>query len=823
MKIKSLHLKHYLRLSFTGLDEICLTFDQPHVVILGPNGCGKSSLVKECSPMPADHTFYGLGGFKVVNIEHRGSQYRLESLFTEAKPRYLFYKDGENLNPSRLISGYLDMVKKEFGLKPDVLQVIYGEVPFSSLPEAKRRQWFAGIPGVDYTYGLSLHKKINEAYRQQLSIIKDHQSRLLKEQNSRLNPEHIQTLHREIKLLTQGLEVCLDNKPNPKKDRYTLEAELAKDSVRAQSVLESLAKLKESMVNTDPEFLQSQKDIEIQAGKDLAVITHIQDDLYRQIEKATEKLQTLSVPSQEAAAQLRQELICLKEEVTNLQASIKLSIPLEDFDVKYAQLPWLDSELSTLFYQLAEYADVPYTAAALQQAQLKAAEISPQIDRLTQDIRLIDDELSHHDSHAQEQTQCPKCSHTFNPYIKHSKESLLKRKDIQQEARARCEKELLELNAFITACTYKVDLLKRLGALRAKTLPASQWFFDELVKLDCVKTKPLEALSFFDQYRQDLQHLKTLRDKQKAIEEKQTHLRNFEQADLARLMQLTQEVEELTRKYHEQQDRGSAILTIQAQAKHNLSQAQLLQSLMDKAKLLYLKRHEYRSSFDEIFLTQATTQIVTYLRSEINVRQQLLFNAELIEEKLLDIEKSILESQLKAKRLKTAADALWTFITTQLSVFLKSFTASVNEVCSSIYTYPIEVVAKEVSGDSSLDFKFEVIKNDDKENASKDISETSKGQKEILDLAFMLANIRHYGFLNYPLVLDEFAVHQDVMHRNRAYAYVQDLVQSGQHSQVFTISHHAANYGALTDAQFVILSKSNIELPEHLKQTSLTL
>ena len=103
MKILELALKGYKRLSLNQIETIQLTPQNKFHWILGTNGSGKSSLMKELTPLAAAPANYHKGGYKKIVLEHRGDIYKLESNFVGPKNLFTFVvvkgDKEEELNP----------------------------------------------------------------------------------------------------------------------------------------------------------------------------------------------------------------------------------------------------------------------------------------------------------------------------------------------------------------------------------------------------------------------------------------------------------------------------------------------------------------------------------------------------------------------------------------------------------------------------------------------------------------------------------------------------------------------------------------------------
>ena len=78
MIIKKLILHKYKRFFLTGIETLTYEPEKTMQIIVSKNGAGKSSLLQELNPLPADiKKNYYEGGYKYIEILHYGKLYTL--------------------------------------------------------------------------------------------------------------------------------------------------------------------------------------------------------------------------------------------------------------------------------------------------------------------------------------------------------------------------------------------------------------------------------------------------------------------------------------------------------------------------------------------------------------------------------------------------------------------------------------------------------------------------------------------------------------------------------------------------------------------------
>ena len=159
MRIVSLILKGYKRLALRGITSFTYNPKQDMQLILGTNGSGKSSVMREMSPLPANPSDYFKEGSKEIVIEHRGVLYTLTSVFLP-KNEHRFIANNENLNKGGTITVQKELVKQYFNIDQELFNVLIDDTVFTEMAALKRRDWIIELSGNDMTYALSIFQKL---------------------------------------------------------------------------------------------------------------------------------------------------------------------------------------------------------------------------------------------------------------------------------------------------------------------------------------------------------------------------------------------------------------------------------------------------------------------------------------------------------------------------------------------------------------------------------------------------------------------------------------------------------------------------------------
>ena len=187
MIIHYIKLTDYKRIKLNNLKTIEIDFSEPLQLILGTNGCGKSSILSELTPYPPSSEFYSKGGGKVIHISHHNCSYILSTVFSKAAGEHSFIKNGVELNPGRTLTIQKSLVLSEFGISQDILNLLLGFEKFTKMDPAKRSEWFTKLDAVDYNYSLSVYAKVKEQYRDVVGAIRTANKRLVVETASEID------------------------------------------------------------------------------------------------------------------------------------------------------------------------------------------------------------------------------------------------------------------------------------------------------------------------------------------------------------------------------------------------------------------------------------------------------------------------------------------------------------------------------------------------------------------------------------------------------------------------------------------------------------
>ena len=157
MRIIELELHKYIRLAFSAVETIVYRPELDSQIIIGSNGSGKSSLMSELNPLPVPKNYMLPGGYKRVEVEHRGKNYTLLSTYGKGgKNSFKEHTDNGlvELNEGGTAMAQKILIEKVFGLNIELLRLWLGQTLFTDLPPTKRRDWILKLSGSDLDYAM---------------------------------------------------------------------------------------------------------------------------------------------------------------------------------------------------------------------------------------------------------------------------------------------------------------------------------------------------------------------------------------------------------------------------------------------------------------------------------------------------------------------------------------------------------------------------------------------------------------------------------------------------------------------------------------------
>lgn len=826
MKIKKLTLSRYTRLELSGIETITAVFIQRMVLILGSNGSGKSSLITELSPLPANKDFYYKGGYKEILIEHNGNEYKLLSSFIEDKPKYYFIKDGENLNPGLTITVYKQLVLSEFNITEDIHAVMTGVMTLDRMGIAQRRQWFTKIPGVDYEYAVGYYKRLKERTKFLQTNLKELNSKLIKEKSKVVSDkeqkellekvEHLHTdLHRFLTLKSNKL-VPVYNKNNLVQIRNRADHLLNKHGQVHHELFQiscgDLSVFDEEKLQEELRF--NEKEIVVLDTKLANLATILNEKRHER-----DQLSTLNDGSTKTST----------ERIQALNAGIALIVDRmfdRDIEARYCYITQADkvdvdhlvsditNNLSIFEYltdNLESDPDFLINTKVLEDKKANKQVAEGYVNKLEKVIAELNAEIKHMEKHKEGgDTICPNCNHTWIKGFNAKKhENNLKKREQFITTKDEYNKDIDKVTFDIEHISSQLDV-RQYWYNFSRNKPTFTPFLQDVAAVICRSPSTINRVvstSLHD--LKCLGEIYKIRDKIKEIE-KDAELYNRDNGAL--FDRVVKEITQLKEKYADESAKRAAANSCIAHIQNILKKLKEFKLINESLLAFQSEMDGEKRKAGASLMDAYVNECVSYLKYEISTTQEQVTNNTIRLNAIASLEKEIKDIEIKYELMQKACVNLSPttgLIARGLSSFLESFLGDMNTFIADIWTYPLELVVERIEDEElDLDFKFKVKAND--KPSSPDVSSTSAGQREIIDLAFRIMSMRYLGLTDYPIFLDEFGISLDHTHRNRAMQAIDRMMLQSFHAQVFMVAHYSNASANIANGQIILLHKDNI-------------
>lgn len=822
MRIISIAIKGCIRFPLGLFSLLNISFQNRFSLILGTNGSGKSSLMSELSPLPADPKDFKGEGYKIIRIEHRQKLYQLHSEISPKGNKFYFVVDGVELNPSHTVTVYKDLVKQHFGITQEIMDVLTGRKLFSGMTVAERRKWLTDISQTDFSFAMKYFVRLNEEARDRQGSIKRAQVRLLAEQNNQLTPENEESFKNKLAELNGIIEGFIglrgNIQPNPKNIQNNLQQQ-TDDLLRcANQHLNTLERLRRQGVTH-----LNREHLEAEAERLVGLVSATARSLelgYEQIEEINERIKAAELKESAEKDDLGVKLDRLAMEHQAHQASLQLNLAYEDAPVALNTLRGAIGAILQALTDLPANKERRYTRPNLEalRTSLKAVSdhIAKQEGLVKQFMKTIEDQ-EHLRSHPK--TVCPNCEHSWVLGY----DALLHKRT--QDALDKVNAELVGYREKLKA--YQVEEEEFLTYVRAyqeynklkHNYPTLSPLFDYLAQKEIVLDNPDEAKAIVNKALVELSTLVQMQDiaaEMQTVAEIHQLVKEAATDSLESLLESRSKLEERISRDH------TAHHEYEQQRQNNLSLLRTLDALDNAVREIREQRvprlHQTQIELDRHVMATQCNEIIHHLDTQRSHLQNILSKQAVQHQVIAKIEADIAEMTEELALLKMAIEELSPkegLIAKGLTGFINHFISQTNSVIKKIWLYPLQILPVEAkNGELDLDYRFRLLVNETLHVP--DVSLGSSAMKEVVDLGFRIVSMQYLGMSDYPIFLDEFGAKMDPAHREAAFHVVTNLISAADFSQIFMISHHENSYGSLMHCDLIVLDKSNIVVPNGL-------
>lgn len=823
MKIQKLILSHYTRFALSEIPYICIDFTTPMQLILGTNGSGKSSLLSELTPLPANPQDFEKGGFKELHVHFKGDDFIIRSDISRGA-KHSFVKNGTELNPGGTALVQKDMVERELGYTTALHTVLTGKMRFTQMAPAKRREWIAKLSTTDMSYAHAMFDAVKVAARDNQGALKHVKEKVAQQQARLVSLEAATNLKERVDECHLDIEALLSDRQTntPTPDAIKRDIQQRRDNV---------LKLSKRLLTTDlSQWFQTGFTTVLDFEEAIVRLQLKEAELKAKRDNYTETLHDLQVMLSQmdklgavSLEDLKKKRNALEEKQSLIAFSGEWDIPKQDAEALYRDVESAFVPLRDWAVEMPVQMKPEYNKAAYQEA----VEYVKGLEREILSLKRKQESLQRRIQHMKQarEMECPKCNYIWRPGVSDNE---LKESMVQQEHIANLlDSKDREYKGYVEKLEAYQQYVRNLNRLQAimESYPRCSALWERIKREKHYDTSPLQIMHTFDTFKDYAILLKQQQTIDAELALIDASIKKYHDSKGLDGLEVEKRVEELERRIDE------VIVT--------------LSRTTDEITRLTSGRNAFDRFFKDtgvvsdalVELEQLRDQLIESQRQSVinNVlkeRQQTLSSLSSTLNQKVTLEQMIAELRESQAQLETetqgwqdlqhALSPATGIIADQMTGFIKCLLDQMNTIIAKVWGHRL-VVLPCANQSGTLDYKFPFVVGDDEKRVS-DVGLGSEGQMEMIDFAFMVTVMHFMDLHEYPMLLDETGRTFDAVHRNKLMGYIKLLVESGQASQLFLVNHFASFSGGFTNAEVCVLDDQNVSLPssynEHVTFTA---
>lgn len=790
MKITQIILKNYNRLFLNNIKTLDMNLTKKINLILGTNGSGKSSLVKETSYLPFDKNEFD-SGYKEVHGEHNGKKY----ITIQDNGKFSFLEDFKELNISGNRKVQLSLIKDKLNYDYEFHRLFTNVKNFTSMSPTDRKAWLIKLSSIDYDYSLAYFKRLLTRDRDIRGTIKVMSNKLVEEQTSLLKDDVKEKYKEDLLVLNQVIDSLLENIDNTTSSNKQIDI----DNILLQND-KIFSKILTSVPYNELDNKIKEKDLYIKE-----LLFKIKNNL-EQLDKY-KNLKNKNITNID-------NLYTRKKELVNkmLQVDAKIPVYLNKTFIKSIvhSLQAIKEPLGTTLSSIS-LCNIAMTIDEHTELDREIYKIEENIKNLISRIEKHRLELDMALSKKDEEVTCTSCNTKFNPYYSKTKEEMLSdsiTKDdlLLQETKDTLKEKYKIKDLYKTKQDY-IGLFYNLYNNNLLIKP----IIDSVVSKYKIEEDSLIIL-------RELNHTINMSNAWVAYEELAEQItdtdkeieflnNNLNNSNIASISDLEHEIMLDNIAIGKEKEELNKLINDKEIKKHILNFNNIYNRYMT------FRNKEFEDKIKDL-RNEYFRDIISYLRDYKFKIEDSIKKSDIINEKVKMLSNEVSSLEEKSRLLRLAIKALCPnegLIASSILHFMQTLVEDMNYIINSIWSYPMEIKPCNLE-DGELDYLFPVIS--DNRGFSNDINQTSTSMKEIIDLSFKMVAMKYSKMEDYPLFLDEFGASMDIPHRVKAYQVIDNL-SLDTFSQVFIVSHYSDVYNRFSDADTIVMDSKNIHLEDN--------
>ena len=817
MKINYVLLKGFKRFNNSRISEFEAEFESPIQVIVGSNSSGKSSLLKELSPLPSIRTDYEKDGLKELHITHDNHSFVLKTDFSNRVSPHSFKMDGVELNDGHTSDVQEELSIKHFGFTPAIRNLVYSKTQLCSMTPSARKEMFLNINPMDLSLILGIHKLATNKFRDCKANLKLLYARKGNLEAQMLKPEilaqHQATkdkLSKEI-LAIDKIIYALEQHINSLQDRFREDIDYQRQCTdNNQQIIPS-----EKILHECHEIVKTcMKFTDVPRGDEFPIAN---EKLHIKREKLKVAIDEIKKNISAISSDINDYNSHLKDNSTRTVSDVEKEIKDLDLEIKkYTNLPKnpipdslislydnkVDAIKNTLF--IFKDSDVKMIAPEIILGKIQEADtlktsltnLNTKLGELNDELETCNKEINDHKQKASIPTNCSSTTCglrlLFTDRLKNIEArsaSLKVEVNVVKDKITSTQKQFKEVSEFIEPYV-KFNLVSHFNSLLSE-LNTDYFKIEDWNKtlINKINVAPLEIVK----------QLTELVTGSKAVVELNKLLtkKSMLEMELKTLIKSSAISSEFLK---------NKILEKEAQIKELFNKLNMNEKEAENTE--YWKKLGRQFVEAKRSISEELRNIESIIREQEVLKQS--YEAETL--KLID---TISETSILNEKVMEALSPNSGIPHKSMVKYLNAMINNVNYFLSQLWSFKLAI--KPINLDQPLDYKFPIEIGMD---TAPDINHLSDGQTEAVNLMWVLSIMLQMKMLNkIPLFGDELGRTMDPVHRQHLLDFLNKLIEGNLVEQLFLINHYAALSSGFTGSDVIVLDDTNLaELPPEVNR-----